>query len=101
MKYKGQKITLSKVKSFLEGNTKFILDEFKLLPLYYKEQVVWRASLCKDTCLKTGACEYCGCPAHKKIYVEQSCNGGEKFPDLMTKENWTEFKKENDIEVHV
>ena len=101
MKYKGQKITLKKIKSFLEGNFKFILDEFDLLPLYYQEQVVWRASLCKDDCLKEGACKYCGCNANKKIYVESSCNNGERFPDLMSEKDWKKFKEDNDIEIYV
>lgn len=101
MKYKGQKITIEKIKSFLEGNTKFIIDEFKLLPKYYKEQVVWRASICKETCLEDNKCEYCGCTANKKIYVEESCNNGEKFPDLMPKEKWEKYKTENNINVYV
>jgi hypothetical protein len=102
MKYKGQKITIKKIKSFLEGNAKFLLNEFDMLPKYYKEQVIWRASICKETCLANNdECEHCGCTASKKIYVEESCNEGKKFPDLMNKEKWEEYKKENNIEVYV
>ena len=97
----SKEITLKNVLSFIEGNIKFQLDKLDVLPKYYKEQVVWRMSFCKDSCLIEGKCEYCGCDAEKKLYVEESCNKGEKFPDLMTKEEWEEYKKENNIDGEV
>jgi hypothetical protein len=33
--------------------------------------------------------------------VEKSCNNGERFPDLMTEDEWAEYKKENNIVVYV
>jgi hypothetical protein len=51
--------------------------------------------------MQDNECEYCGCPASKKVYVEKSCNNGERFPDLMTEDEWTEYKKENNIVVYV
>jgi hypothetical protein len=97
-----KKITITNVLQFIEGNAKAIADSLNLLPDYYKEQVVWRMNICKDSCInKNNECEYCGCTATKKLYVEESCNDGEKFPNLMTKEEWKKYKEENDIEIYV
>lgn len=98
---KKKEITISNVLSFIEGNTKYYMDNLNLLPNYYKEQVVWRTDKCKDTCMQNNECEYCGCPASKKVYVEESCNKGERFPDLMAEDEWREYKKENNIVVYV
>lgn len=97
----SKQITITNILSFLEGNTKFYIDKLDLLPKYYKEQVVWRASMCKESCLVENKCEHCGCNAERKLYVEQSCNDGKKFPDLMTKEEWEKYKEKNDIKIYV
>ncbi|MGO1819345.1 MAG: hypothetical protein ACTH0S_06640 [Senegalia sp. (in: firmicutes)] len=99
---KKKEINIKNIKSFIEGNTNYLKDKMHLLPKYYKEQVVWRASICKESCIENeNSCEHCGCEAGKKIYVEESCNNGEKFPDLMSEEDWEEYKKENDITIYV
>lgn len=97
------KVTIKNIRQYLEGNAKFYLDKLNQLPKYYKEQVVWRTSKCVDTCMikNENKCEYCGCEASKKIYVEESCNDGKVFPNLMTKEEWDEYKEKNDIKVYL
>lgn len=72
---------------------------FGLFPAYKQEQVLWRLQICKDDCVKQGECQYCGCPPVKKAYVEESCNGGDRFPDMMNEEDWEKYKKENNITI--
>ena len=72
-------------------------DKIHLLPDHEKEQVIYRSEICKDDCIKLEYCIYCGCNLPGKLYVKQSCNGGERFPDLMSKEDWEKFKSDNNI----
>jgi len=92
------KITRDKILGYLEGNFRYyVLKKFLGLPLHIKEQALYRLEMCKNDCTKTGKCKKCGCPTEKKVFVTESCNNGEIFPDLMTKEKWEEFKKKNNI----
>jgi hypothetical protein len=90
------KITLSNIKSFIEGNTQLLLEEFKLQPEHIKEQIVYRRLICKDDCAINNACIKCGCDFKGKTSVSKSCNP-ERFPDLMSAKDWEEYKKENKI----
>ena len=91
------KITLNKIGQFIEGNIKMLGDKLHLLAEHEKEQVAYRAMICKDDCVKLEYCVYCGCDIPGKLYVKQSCNGGERFPDLMNKTDWEIFKRDNGI----
>lgn len=91
------KITLKNIKHYIEGNIKMLGDKMYLLPEHEKEQVAYRAMICKDECVKLGYCVYCGCDIPGKLYVKDSCNGGERFPDLMNKIDWEKFKLDNEI----
>lgn len=93
------KITAKKVFQFIEGNLKMLGDELHLLPLHEREQVLYRSAICKDDCVALGYCAYCGCSVPGKLYVRESCNGGERFPNMMNAENWQEFKTKNNIEI--
>jgi hypothetical protein len=90
---------LKNVGQFIEGYLKMLGDLFHLLPLHEKEQVYWRSQICKDDCAQYGYCIYCGCDFPGKIYVEKSCNGGERFPNLMSREEWEKYKLEKKIEI--
>lgn len=92
-------ITWDNVKAFFEGNTKMYGAKFDLVPKHVQEQVKWRAFFCKDDCMVDKKCTYCGCKVPGKLYVTKSCNGGERFPDLMDEETWKEYKKENNIKI--
>ena len=87
------KITPKKVLQFLEGNIKMLGDTLHVLPRHEREQVLFRADICKDDCMARGYCRYCGCNVPGKLYVNKSCNNGERFPDLMTAAKWEEYKK--------
>ena len=94
-------ITPDKILQFIEGNLKFLGDQFNLLPKHTKEQVIWRTQICKDDCIKRGSCIYCGCSVPGKLYVGESCNLGDRFPDLMDEEDWCNYKSENNIQINL
>lgn len=88
------------IKDFIQANYSYYKD--KLLgdtPEYIKEQVVYRLKTCKDDCVPNNKCNYCGCPPAKKSWSKHSCNNGERFPDLMNKDEWEEFKTINNVEL--
>lgn len=88
---------MNKIFQFAQGNIRLLGDEFNLLPKHLKEQVRYRSEICKDECVKYGKCRYCLCDLPGKFYVTESCNKGEKFPDLMDEESWRKYKEENNI----
>ena len=96
MEKKKPKINLKNIKSFLEGNSKMLLANAGIQQEHLKEQVAYRMLLCSD-CMEKGSCKICGCDLPGKLYVSESCNKGEIFPDLMSKPEWDKYKKENDI----
>jgi len=91
---------LNKVKQFIEGNLNMLEDKVFGKPLYYKEQIIYRMKQCPD-CNKEGKCRYCGCSVPGKHYVEETCNRGDRFPDLMNETDWNQYKKDNNIEIKV
>ena len=93
-------ITPKKIYQFIEGNLKMLGDTFHLLPEHEKEQVAMRAEICKDDCIKVGYCIYCGCDLPGKMYVKASCNGGERFPNLMKRDDWEIYKAQNNIVIN-
>jgi len=96
---KWSDITIENIKAFLEGNSRMLGRKFGLVDEHIHEQVAFRAEICKDTCLAIGKCEVCGCGVPGKLYVKKSCNEGKKFPDLMEKEEWEQYKLDNSIEL--
>lgn len=92
-------ITPKNILHFLEGHFKWLGDEFKILPRHMKEQVIYRTQFCKDDCIPAGFCRYCGCDLPGKFYVSESCNGEERFPDMMNSEDWQNYKIENNIKI--
>ena len=92
-----QKITFKNIKSFLEGNSQLLLEELRLQPEHIKEQITYRRLLCKDDCAVDNKCIKCGCDFKGKSSVSISCNP-DRFPDLMSKKEWEEFKIEKEIE---
>lgn len=84
---------IKNISNYIEGNSKYFYDKLIGLPQHTREEIVWRLEQCKDDCVKTGKCKFCGCTTKGKVFVKESCNKGERFPDLRTKEEWEEFKK--------
>ncbi len=92
---------INKIFQFIEGHLKMFGDKFNLLPEHQKEQFLFRVSLCKDDCFKSRKCIYCGCSVPSKLYVSESCNGGERFPDMMNPEEWEKYKKDKNIKIEI
>lgn len=86
-------------KELIEANIDYYKDKFFHMPIYLKEQTLYRLDKCKYDCLVTGKCKHCGCPTKVKVWAHTSCNKGERFPDLMTYLEWQEFKKINNITI--
>ncbi len=93
------KITPKKIFQFIEGNLKLLGDRMHLLPAHEREQVFYRSEICKNDCMIYEYCNYCGCSVPGKLYVKESCNGGERFPDLMGAKEWEKYKKKNNIKI--
>lgn len=89
---------MNKIFQFVQGNTRLLGDKLNLTPEHIKEQVEYRASKCYESCYKNneGKCKKCGCRVPGKWYVTESCNP-DKFPDLMDKEQWEQYKIDNNI----
>lgn len=87
---------IKNIASFIEGNAKYFYDQLLPLPQHTKDQIIWRLSKCESDCLVEGVCRKCTCPPIKKAFVNESCNP-ERFPDLMNKEDWEQYKKDNNI----
>lgn len=95
----SKKITVKNVLQFIEGNLKMLGDHIDLLPYHEKEQVIYRSWVCRDECIVNGYCSYCGCSVPGKLYVKESCNEGERFPDMMNEPDWERFKIEKNIKI--
>ena len=93
------KITPKKIFQFIEGNLKMLGEQLNLLPKHEREQVLYRSEICKNDCVALGYCKYCGCSIPGKLYVKGSCNGGERFPDLMGEKDWNAYKLKNNIDI--
>lgn len=93
---KKPQITYKNIKSYIEGNTKMFLADIGFQAEHLKEQIAYRILICSD-CVATGNCKKCGCDLPEKLYVKESCNKGERFPDLMSKLEWDKYKITNDI----
>ena len=96
-------ITLTNIKAFISGYSKMWYDQFIGLPVHLQEQITYRSTKCPD-CVEVGhkevgpnTCKECGCSLPGKWFVTTSCNKGKRFPDLMDKISWDEFKRKNNI----
>lgn len=92
----SKEINKQNVKNYMEGRKNQLFSMFNITTEGFEEQVKYRMSKCED-CIKEGECPYCGCPTPDRLYASQSCNGGLKFPDIMTDLEWTEYKTQHNI----
>jgi hypothetical protein len=49
-----------------------------------------------QTCLKQGSCVICGCSTPQLQMADAACEGN-CYPEMMSKENWDNYKLENDL----
>ena len=90
----SKEITLSNIYNFIEGNTRLFTKE--LQPQHIKEQISYRMLICSKDCAITKQCIKCGCDYPGRVYTSQSCNL-DRFPNLMSRLEWEEFKIKNNI----
>lgn len=91
-----KKITPTNIANYIFGNLKMLGDQLNLLPNHQREQVIYRSQICSD-CVSAGACKYCGCSVPGKLYNDESCNNGERFPSMMNATEWENFKASKNI----
>lgn len=95
------------IKAFIQGNWRMLTDDlgkyynikFFRLPLYKKEQILYRKHTCPD-CLQLGHCQACKCSVPGKWFADSHCKG-DRYPDLMNAAEWEEFKTKNNIVIDV
>ena len=87
----SKEINKENVLNYMEGRTNQLLSVLNMKSESFEEQIEYRKSKCAD-CIKEGQCPYCGCPTPDRFYASKSCNAGIRFPDIMTDDEWAEFK---------
>jgi hypothetical protein len=90
-------LNIENIKAYIQGNSRMLGSKFNMVNEHIQEQVAWRAEICKDDCMAEGKCKECGCDVPGKLYVNKSCNGGKRFPDLMEKGAWEKYKNKHSI----
>lgn len=98
MKIGNYNITLKNIKSFIVGNSRYLLDKFGpnflRMPDYLKEQMIERYSNIKQECKDLEYCINCKCPIKRKIYDDSECEYG-CYDKFLNKEDWEKLKKES------
>lgn len=94
-----KKITIKNVSSFIRGHANMYLDKLGQYPKYKQEQILYRLSKCEKDCIPANACKHCGCPPKKKVYDPVSCNGGDRFPNMLSEEQWELYKLKHKITI--
>lgn len=97
------KINLKNIKRFLQGWYRYILyklqkhedpESLNLLPLHKQEQFRYRLQIMDKQCLADGKCKICGCETPQLQMIDDACEG-KCYPNMMSKEEWDEFKRRN------
>lgn len=98
---------LKNIKNFAEGTLNYIKFKnentsnsvfFKKLEDHVKEQAFYRAYLCQK-CLSNGACIRCGCKTPEMFFSPKKVDSEGKWREMLNKEEWEQFKKDNNIEL--
>ena len=87
---------LNNVRNFVEGSMLKLLNDnsFMVLPIHFKEQVIYRAYLCQD-CLSNSECLVCGCKTPAMFYSPHKEDSKGKWSKFMSKVDWDKFKMTN------
>lgn len=90
------KINLSNIKGFLQAHYRQILDEMGFLDKHIYEQWIYRIGIMNEECLINGMCP-CECEVPAKQLEDRSCDN-HCYRDMLSKEEWEEYKNEVEIE---
>ena len=101
--YLSAKIRIVKIKLYeyfsINNNNKLSNnDPF----LHEKEQIMWRGEISEKigSCKSNKYCTFCGCETEgegSKYYGWAGCEKEGCYPEMMTRDEWNRFKKENNI----
>lgn len=73
------------------------------LPSHIYEQIIWRRIQVIEKspeCWKSGNCVQCGCEILGKTIEDRGCeNEPFCYPEMMKKDTWKEYKKNNNIKL--
>lgn len=97
-------ITTEKLAKLNAGNVYKLADSYLRGKLYesgraekhISEQIDYRKQVCKP-CLENGRCLVCGCKTPGRFYSASEC-ADNKYPRLMGKEQWLEWKNARSLE---
>lgn len=93
---KTKNISLIKnVYYFIQGKFRnFVYHSFakSLLATYIREQIDYRLKVMNPTCYSEGSCVMCGCDTPALQMANKSCPKP-CYPEMLSKKNWTEYKK--------
>lgn len=94
--YRGEKVTIKKVKSFIRGKGKKIADDagFIPLPIHQKIQVDLRSQLCGE-CLERGYCDICKCDTPDMFYDPYKEDSRFRWGAMMDSETFDQFYEQN------
>lgn len=71
------------------------------LPAHQYEQIIWRRTQVKEKspeCWEMGECIVCGCDILGKTMEDRSCED-KCYPEMMNKEQWNQYKIDNEIKL--
>ena len=90
------------IMNFLQGN--YYLLKYRLndssIEKHVKEQALYRAELCKE-CLEEGKCLGCNCSTPGLFFAPNKEDHEGRWGKMLSFEKWEEFKKQNDISIHL
>jgi hypothetical protein len=97
---KIKQITPKNVHAFVQAHYRKYKDELGDLEPHIKEQVLWRSVKAK-ACTENKSCLYCGCSTEdlELYFADLGCKKPEDpcYPNMMDKESWENYKKENEL----
>lgn len=92
---KKEKITISNIFYFIQGNIRYRLYYNKILSKlirkHIREQIDYRIAVMSKECYDTGSCTMCGCKTTALQMSNKSCNKP-CYPPMMKKKEWELFK---------
>ena len=101
MKLFGYDITLNNIKSFIQGNTRYLIEEFGgdfiQLEQHIQEQIIYRKSLANKECIELGVCK-CNCAIPELFYADKQCED-KCYPLMMNKLIWNNYKQNMNLKI--
>lgn len=101
-KYKNpKKINIHSAKNYMVAQFRQWQSTMNFLkcPEHIEEQSIWRLNQImfqSPECFIKGKCVDCGCDIVEKSFEDDACK--KCYPELMDKEQWKNYKKQNNIE---